>query len=324
MKLMFVVIFTRLFEVGVFHGNLVVDCGDTGVYPCFFFRRMLAFIEEIIDLVEFELFAERIVRSGFFRLFGQRLDLSFEFWRDIDDTADIVARSVKFTHRFEPFRLCLGNAYRLFEYSSSVFGFGRKYFRNLALTDYGIPFFTYTAFVQCVDYIAKSSRSFIDIVFAFARTEQFTGKNDFVEVDVLEYSRGIIEGKRNFTVRQRFSVLRSVENNVLHAAAAHCFCGHFAENPAYGVGDVTFTATVRSDYTGYSVIESDFLFIGERFETDKFDFFEIHLLLLKFSVFWRLGIFRNRFAFECFQALLPSPTDISFPSSVNATTNVGE
>ena len=101
----------------------------------------------MIDFVEFELFAQSVVGSRLFRLFGKRLDLPFEFGRYIDYTADIIARSVEFTHGFQPFGFGLGDAYRFFEDSAAVFGFRRQNFRDFALTDNRVTLFAYAAFV---------------------------------------------------------------------------------------------------------------------------------------------------------------------------------
>ena len=282
---MLVVVFYRPFEFGVSALDFGVDFGDFTRYAVFFFLRVFALIKEVVDFVEFELFAQSVVSSRFFRLFGKGFDLPFEFGGNIDYTADIVARSVEFTHGFEPFGFGLRDAYRFFENGAAVFGLRRQNFGNFALPDNRIPFFTYAAFVQRVYYVAQSCRRFVYIVFAFARTEKFTREYYFVDVVTLENTTGVVERQRNFAVRKRLSVLRAVEDNVLHARSAHGLGGHFAEHPPDGVRNVTLSATVRTDYTGNAVIESDFLFIGKGFETDQFNLFEIHLLLLVSSFF---------------------------------------
>ena len=253
------------------------DGRNAGVDTVALGRRVFALIQEVVYFVKFELLAQSLMRARLFRLFCKRFELAFEFRGNIDYTRNVVARSVEFTHGFKPFSLGFGNTYGLFEYSTAIFGFTRKYFGNLTLSDYGVTLFAYAAFVQTIDYIAESCGIFVYVVFAVARTEQFTGKYHFVVIEILEYAGGIVESQRNLAVRKRFTALSTVEYNVLHTRAAHGFCRLLAKHPPYRVRDVTLTAAVGTDYTGNAVIEHYFLFIGKRFKADQFNFFKVHL-----------------------------------------------
>ena len=99
-------------------------------------------------------------------------------------------------------------------------------------------------------------------------------------VDLLEDLVRIVEGERHFAVRKGFSVLRAVENNVLHARSAKGFRRLFAEHPTDRVRNVALAATVRTDDTGNAVFELNLLPVGERLKTDQLYLFKIHLLLL--------------------------------------------
>ena len=164
------------------------------------------------------------MRSRRFGLFFQRFQVVLQFGDDEIYTVDFAPRSVEFLYRFRSLYLSFGNTYRLFEYASSVGGFGLKYFGDLALSYNRISLFGYTAFAEIIDDISQPRKLSVDVVFALARSVKFTGENDFRIVEVFENFIRIVEDERNFAVRQRFSVLRTVEDNVLHVGAAELFC----------------------------------------------------------------------------------------------------
>ena len=130
------------------------DVRNAGVDTVALGRRVFALIQEVVYFVKFELLAQSLMRARLFRLFCKRFELAFEFRGNIDYTRNVVARSVEFTHGFKPFSLGFGNTYSLFEYGTAIFGFTRKYFGNLTLSDYGVTLFAYAAFVQTIDYPA--------------------------------------------------------------------------------------------------------------------------------------------------------------------------
>ncbi len=211
-----------------------------------------------------------------FGLFFQRFKVVFQLGYDEIYTVDFAPRSVEFLYRFRSLYLGFGNAYRLFEYTSSVGGFGLKYLGDFALSYNRISLFGYTALAEIIDDVPKSRKLSVDVVFALARSVKFTGENDFRIIEVFKYLVRVIENERNFAVRQSFSVLRTAENYVLHARTSHRLRGLFAENPFYGVRDVTLSAAVRSYYTSNSVFKRYLLLVGERFETYEFYSFKIH------------------------------------------------
>ena len=160
-------------------------------------------------------------------MLSKRFELIFKLGRYIRNTDDIISRSVEFSGRFEPFLLCFRNADGFLENRSSVLGFGRKNFGNLSLPDNGVTFFGNTPFAEIIDDIFKSREFSVDVVFAFARSVQFSGEHDFAIFEIFKHMVCVIEDERNFAVRQRFSVLRTVEDNVLHVGAAELFCRLF-------------------------------------------------------------------------------------------------
>lgn len=70
----------------------------------------------------------------------------------------------------------------------------------------------------------------------------------------------------------RFAGLGSGEDDVFHPGAAEAAGGLFAENPADGVTEVGFTATVGTYYGGdASPIETQLGSVAEGLEALKFD-----------------------------------------------------
>ncbi len=89
-------------------------------------------------------------------------------------------------------------------------------------------------------------------------------------IDV-EFGCAITEGERDLGETDRLARVASVENDVGHFAAAERFGGLFAENPAHGIKQIGFSATVRADNGGDALVKIKSRFIGERFEAEKFE-----------------------------------------------------
>ena len=74
---------------------------------------------------------------------------------------------------------------------------------------------------------------------------------------------------------QGFSGLGAGENHVFHAGAAEGFGGLLAEDPADGVTQVGFAASVGTDDCGDTApVEPEFGAVAEGFEALEFDLFK--------------------------------------------------
>ena len=74
----------------------------------------------------------------------------------------------------------------------------------------------------------------------------------------------VVKGNGNIGKSQRFSRLRTGEDNILHIAPSELFGALLAKNPADRIAYVAFSASVRSYDSGNSVMkfEIDFLCKG--------------------------------------------------------------
>ena len=82
---------------------------------------------------------------------------------------------------------------------------------------------------------------------------------------------GVVKRNGNGCISQRFSGSRSGKDDILHAPAAQLFDPLFAQNPSDRIGNITFSAAVRSDYPGDSGVDLKISFICEGLKSLNFD-----------------------------------------------------
>ena len=118
----------------------------------------------------------------------------------------------------------------------------------------------------------------VDIILAETASVELTRDYNFVERQGRkEFFVGVVELQRHFAVGHTFAVFGACKNDVLHAFAAQRLGALFAERPSYSVRDVGFSASVRTDNCGDTLLKRNFHLIGKGFETSQFDFLKLHV-----------------------------------------------
>ena len=123
--------------------------------------------------------------------------------------------------------------------------------------------------------VFQTADGFIEKVFAFPCPVEPARDRNFTVFDRNTAVR-VIDREGDFRVGKGFSDFGTVEDHVLHGGAAQEFSASFPEDPANGVGNVTFSATVRADNASHAFIEKYLCFVGKRFETNDLEFFKTH------------------------------------------------
>ena len=73
-----------------------------------------------------------------------------------------------------------------------------------------------------------------------------------------------------YKARKLFPLLRAIEDDILHLAAAKLFGALLSQYPAYRIADIALAASVRADNGRNTIGKSQFRFIGKGFEAVNF------------------------------------------------------
>ena len=90
----------------------------------------------------------------------------------------------------------------------------------------------------------------------------------------------IIKDKRNLAIAQTLALLRAVEDDVLHPAAAKRFRALLAKNPAHRIRQIGLAASIRADNAGNTLVKDDDRSIRKGLEAVYFQSFQPHDLRL--------------------------------------------
>ena len=114
--------------------------------------------------------------------------------------------------------------------------------------------------------ITKTGCLSVNLIVTLARAIITPCNNNLITVKI-STTISIIEHKARLSVAHPFSLFSTAEDYILHLCTAQGLCALLTEHPAHRVGDVTLTASVRTDNGSYSGIKIQNRFIGEGFES---------------------------------------------------------
>ena len=77
-----------------------------------------------------------------------------------------------------------------------------------------------------------------------------------------------------YDMNDRFEIEEINFMGVLHVRASDALGGHFAKHPSHRIGNIRFSASVRADDHGNTLIEGQNRFVGEGFESLHFKSFK--------------------------------------------------
>ena len=176
----------------------------------------------------------QVAPRGFAGLF-QRLKLAFQLGDDILHTGEVVAHVGKALFALLLACAVFDNARRLFKDTAPVLALLGEDFVDSALADDRIALLAHARIAEKLDDILEPARGFVDVVFALAAAIHAPGNH---HLGVIHAQRVILvfKDEGNLAIAHALALLRAVEDDVLHLAAAQRLGALLAEHPAHRVG----------------------------------------------------------------------------------------
>ena len=168
-----------------------------------------------------------------------------------------------------------GNARRLLKNLAAIRALNRQDLINASLTDIGIALPSETRIHKQFVNVTQADGLPVDIVFAFTGTIIPAGDHQLVRV-VSDGAVGIIQNKRRLREADLRTLFRTAENDILHFLTAQRAGALLSHDPTDRVGDIRFSAAVRSDDRGNIMPKADDRPIRKRLEALNFQLFQIH------------------------------------------------
>ncbi len=201
-----------------------------------------------------------------FALALQRADALGELAQNIAQTHQVFFGGVE-----APFGLVFAvtvfcNAGRLFKNLAPLGRFRAHDLGDPALPDDGISVPAKARIQKQLVNIAQAHILPVDGIFAFTRTVVFAPDRHLVAVHV-DAAVGVVHHQIDDCVSHCAALLRAAENHVLHfSAAAQLLGARLSQHPADCVGDIAFSAAVRSHHSGDPPLDGDADAVRKRFK----------------------------------------------------------
>ncbi len=142
---------------------------------------------------------------------------------------------------------------------------------DAALLNHGVGAGSDTCIQNEILHIFQAAGRFINQIFTFTGAVKTAGNRDFVIING-KTAVLVINRQGHFSKSHRLTELRARKNDVFHFRAAQHLRTALAKHPADGIGNITFSASVRSDNTRHTFIEINKRAICKRFEPENFNF----------------------------------------------------
>ena len=147
---------------------------------------------------------------------------------------------------------------------------------ELTLTHDDVHLSTQTTVTEELLDVEKSTRFFVDRVFAPPVTKQGSGDGDLGVVNG-QRAIGVVDGENDFGATERRFVRGSREDDVLHGPTAKRFCTLLTHNPGESVHDIGFPGTIGPHHTGDTGFEVEGGGLSEGLKSLKGEGFQMHL-----------------------------------------------
>ena len=137
---------------------------------------------------------------------------------------------------------------------------------DAALTDDGIALAAHAGVHEELIYVTKSDGLLVDIVFRFAAAVVPARDGDLGLLHAGEDVLGVVEHERHLRKAHLVARFRAAENDILHLHAAQRLARLLAHDPANGVRNIRFAASVRPDDGGDVLTEVEHRLVREALE----------------------------------------------------------
>ena len=185
--------------------------------------------------------------SGFFRLDPQRLHLELQLGDFIPHAEQILLRVGQLALRLFLAVAVAGDARCLLKDVPALRAPGGENLVDFPLPDDRVALSAQAGVHKQLMDVPEPTGLAVDIVFTFAASIVAAGHHDLALLPGKPSFR-IVQCQRDLRISHRFSLERTAENHVLHLAAAQRLGGLLPHDPADGVGNIRFSASVGSDH----------------------------------------------------------------------------
>ena len=200
------------------------------------------------------------------RLRAQGLDLQCKLRDLIVDAHQVFLRALK---------LALGlllavaearNACRLFKDLAAVAALLRQNFVDAALTDDRVALAPHAGIHEQLVHVAQPDGLLVDIVFRLAAAVVPARDGDLGFLHAGKNVLGVVEHERHLRKAHLIARFRAAEDDVLHLRAAQRLARLLAHDPADGVRNIRFSASVRADDGGDILTEVEHRLVWKALE----------------------------------------------------------
>ena len=292
----FMYCFHSLHEGGMGRSDLFIQVLDLCLasipFPGFFFNGLLILRQDRLHVLQFVIrfaqFRFHLFRTdqeevqvqhlqpgrqvqvdpGVFRVLFQRAEAVFQFLQQVVHPGDILLGAGKLLVRFLLARPELDDTGRFLKDLAAVLSLAGQDLVNTALADNGIALLADTGIAEQVHNVLQAAGGTVQEIFTFPASIDPAGHQDLRVIQGKAFIF-IVKDQGNLTVAQGLPALGTAENNVLHAGAAQNFGALFPEHPAYRVGNIAFSGSVRSHDRGDAFLEDNLSPLCEGLEPVK-------------------------------------------------------
>ena len=205
------------------------------------------------------------------RLVLDAAQAALDLAKDVAEAQEVLLGALELAFGLAALGLVLGDAGGLFEDHAPFLRVGLQEDVDLALLDKAVGIEADAGIHEELADVAQAAGLAVEEILRLAAAVQAPADFDLGGVDG-QQAAGIIERERGFGKAEAASRLAAGEDDVGHLAAAQAAGALLAEDPLDGVDDVRLAATVRTDDDGHARIELEPGPVGERFESEDFEF----------------------------------------------------
>jgi len=207
------------------------------------------------------------------RLVPQRFHLQFELRDLVVDAHQVLLRALQLVLGLLLAVAELGNAGRLLENLAALAAAGGEDLVDLALSDDGVALPAHAGVQKQLGHVPQADRLAIDVIFALSAAVIPAGHGHLRLLHGGENVAGVVQNQRHLRESQLGPLGGAAEDHVLHLRAPESLGALFAHDPADGVGNIGFSASVRTDNGGDILPEVQNGLIRKRLESLDFQCF---------------------------------------------------
>ncbi|KPZ25128.1 hypothetical protein ALO56_200182 [Pseudomonas viridiflava] len=219
-----------------------------------------------------------LILLGRLGLTMQTLELALQFFAQVGQARQVLVGAANAVLGFTAAFLVLGNARSFLDEIAQILGLGFDQFGDHALLDDRVAAWPQASPEKDVGDVTTTAFGAVEVIAVLAIAGHFAANGNFRIGSVFAHQRavGVVEHQLDAGLTDRLATGRTVEDDVGHRLAAQVLGRAFAHDPAHGVDDVGFSATVGADDSRHVAGEVHRGGVDEGFEPRQLDALQTH------------------------------------------------